>query len=271
RGDKIGWLYKLAKWVTGEMGWVKNGYVNLRESEVQHHERLHDHQELTSKGKEKVEDNGPRKFQITRSMMRRFTHLKYALLMRSDMTKDQDDLGKKEVGSTPNFQIPMLKITNYSLWAIRMQIILEANGLWETIEPSETTNSDTKKDKTTIAFLYQALPEEQLLQITKYKSSKDIWEALKNRHLGETRVQQARLQTLKYEFEMFHMKEDETIDAFTSKITTMGNKAATLGHTFEDSTLVQKLLNAIPDRYLQIIASIEQYADLSTMILEEAV
>ncbi|GKA44425.1 hypothetical protein Tco_0737149 [Tanacetum coccineum] len=32
--------------------------------EVQHHERLHDSRELTSKGKEKVEENGPRKFPI---------------------------------------------------------------------------------------------------------------------------------------------------------------------------------------------------------------
>nr|GEZ61030.1 zinc finger, CCHC-type [Tanacetum cinerariifolium] len=93
----------------------------------------------------------------------------------------------------------------------------------------------------------------------------------KTRHLGETRVQQARLQALKSEFEMLHMKEDETIDTFTSKITTMANKAATLRHTFEDSTLVQKLLNAAPDRYLQIVASIEPYADLSTMKLEEAI
>lgn len=40
-----------------------------QKSEVQHHERLHDSQELTSKGKEKVEDNGSRKFPIPRSMM----------------------------------------------------------------------------------------------------------------------------------------------------------------------------------------------------------
>ncbi|GJV78236.1 hypothetical protein Tco_1509820 [Tanacetum coccineum] len=38
-------------------------------SEVQHHERLHDSRELTSKGKEKVKDNGPRKFPITRNMI----------------------------------------------------------------------------------------------------------------------------------------------------------------------------------------------------------
>ncbi|GJT08372.1 hypothetical protein Tco_0842834 [Tanacetum coccineum] len=40
-----------------------------QKSEVQHPKRLHDSQELTSKGKEKVEDNGPRKFLITRNMM----------------------------------------------------------------------------------------------------------------------------------------------------------------------------------------------------------
>ncbi|GKC73997.1 zinc finger, CCHC-type containing protein [Tanacetum coccineum] len=160
------------------------------------------------------------------------------------MTKDSGDSSKKEISttSTPQFQCPMLKPSNYSLWAIRMQIILEANGLWEMIEPLETTQSDNKKDKTAIAFLYQALPEEQLLQITKHKTAKAIWDALKTRHIGEERVQHRQV-----------------------------NKAASLGHTMEDETLVRKLLNAVPDRYLQIVASIEQYSDLSEMTLEEAI
>ncbi|GJS13839.1 hypothetical protein Tco_0408311 [Tanacetum coccineum] len=65
-----------------------------------------------------------------------------------------------------------------------------------------------------------------------------IWDALKTRHIGEQRVQQARLQTLKSDFEMLHMKEDETIDTFTGKLTTLVNKAATsLGHTIEDSVV----------------------------------
>ncbi|GKA70358.1 zinc finger, CCHC-type containing protein [Tanacetum coccineum] len=189
------------------------------------------------------------------------------------MTKESGDTSKKEVSttSTPQFQCPMLKPTNYSLWAIRMQIILEANGLWEMIEPSETTKSDNKKDKTAIAFLFQSLPEEQLLQITKHKTAKAIWDALKTRYMGEQRVQQARLQTLKSDFEMLQMKEDETIDSFTGKLTTLANKAAGLGHTFEDPTLVRKLLNAVPDKFLQIVASIEQYSDLDEMTLEEVI
>ncbi|GJW46839.1 zinc finger, CCHC-type containing protein [Tanacetum coccineum] len=189
-----------------------------------------------------------------------------------DDKKIEKDISKiKEIGSTTHFQCPMLKGANYTTWAIRMQIILEANGLWEMIEPLEMTQSDNKKDKTVIAFLYQALPEEQLLQITKHKTAKAIWDALKTRHIGEERVQQARLQTLKSEFEMLHMKEDETIDTFTGKLTTLVNKAASLGHTVEDSVVVRKLLNVVPDKFLQIVASIEQYSDLDEMSVDEAI
>ncbi|GKA77382.1 hypothetical protein Tco_0783843 [Tanacetum coccineum] len=90
-------------------------------------------------------------------------------------------------------------------------------------------------------------------------------DCLKTKTRREKELQQARLQTLKSEFELLHMKEDETIDTFTAKLSTLANKAAGLGHTFDDSTLVRKLLNAVPDRYLQIVASIEQYSDLGEM------
>nr|GEV80643.1 reverse transcriptase domain-containing protein [Tanacetum cinerariifolium] len=45
---------------------------------------------------------------------------------------------------------------------------------------------------------------------------------------------------------MLQIKEDETIDAFTTKLTTLVNKAASLGHTMEDGTLedlVSKFIN----------------------------
>nr|GEV01412.1 ribonuclease H-like domain, reverse transcriptase, RNA-dependent DNA polymerase [Tanacetum cinerariifolium] len=89
--------------------------------------------------------------------------------------------------------------------------------------------------------------------------------------MGEERVQQARLQTFKSDFEMLHIKEDETINTFTTKLTTLVNKATSLGHNMKDEELVRKLLNAVPDRYLQIVATREQYSDLDEMTLEEAI
>ncbi|GJZ09953.1 zinc finger, CCHC-type containing protein [Tanacetum coccineum] len=138
----------------------------------------------------------------------------------------------KEIGSTTHFQCPMLKGAKYTTWAIRMQVILEANGLWEMIKPNLTTEVDTKKDKTDIAYIYQSLPlpEEQLLLISKYKTTKKVWDALKKRHVGENHVKHAKQQTLKSKFEMLQMKENESI-----------------------------------------IACIEQYSDLDEMSVDEAI
>ncbi|GJX08318.1 zinc finger, CCHC-type containing protein [Tanacetum coccineum] len=68
-----------------------------------------------------------------------------------------------------------------------------------------------------------------------------------------------------------HEGKSVTIDTFTAKLTTLVNKAASLGHTMKDEELVRKLLNVVPDRYLQIVVSIEQYSDLDEMTLEEAI
>ncbi|GJU28397.1 zinc finger, CCHC-type containing protein [Tanacetum coccineum] len=70
---------------------------------------------------------------------------------------------------------------------------------------------------------------------------------------------------------MLHMKEDEPIDTFTAKLTTLVNKAASLGHTIKDSAVVRELLNAVPDKFLQIVVSIEQYSDFDEMSVEEAI
>ncbi|GJX99130.1 kinase RLK-Pelle-DLSV family protein, partial [Tanacetum coccineum] len=121
------------------------------------------------------------------------------------------------------------------------------------------------------ASLDQFIFEDQLLLISKYKTAKAVWDALKTRHVGVNRVQQAKQQTLKSEFEMLQMEENESIDSFVTRLTGIINKAASVGLAYEDSTLVRKLLNAVPDRFLQIVASIEQYSDLDEMSVDEAI
>ena len=86
------------------------------------------------------------------------------------------------------------------------------------LKPSANTQTDEKKDMTATAYLFQALPEEMIIQIANCKSAKEIWDALKTRNVGVDRVQKARLQTLKTEFEILKMKEEDTIDSFTAKL-----------------------------------------------------
>ncbi|KAI3669699.1 hypothetical protein L6452_41042 [Arctium lappa] len=178
---------------------------------------------------------------------------------------------QKEINTISQFQCPVLKATNYTLWAIRIKTILKANGLWEMIEPSDNAQRDEKKDMAATAYLFQALPEEMVLQVASCKSAKEIWEALQTRHIGVDRVQKARLQTLKTEFEMLKMKEDDSIDVFSAKLNSIVTKASGLGSTFDQQTLVRKLLSSVPKRFIQIVAAIEQFTDLETTTLDEII
>nr|GEU40152.1 hypothetical protein [Tanacetum cinerariifolium] len=67
------------------------------------------------------------------------------------------------------------------------------------------------------------------------------------------------------------MEKDDTIDSFNMKMTSITSKMTSLGSTLDESTHVQKLLNSVLERFIKIIASIEQYFDLDKMTLDEAI
>ncbi|GJX99975.1 zinc finger, CCHC-type containing protein [Tanacetum coccineum] len=175
----------------------------------------------------------------------------------------------KPVTPIAQYQCPKLKSTNYTVWAIQIKVILEAHGLWEAIESKDNTEVDIKKDKATIAFLYQALTEDVILQVAGCETAKELWDSLKTRHVGEEKVQQARLQSLMIGFNTLQMKDDDTVDAFTAKLNGYATKARELGKTLDESLLVRKLLDSTPDRFIQIVASIEQTSDLDDISLDE--
>ncbi|KAK8604403.1 hypothetical protein V6N13_099346 [Hibiscus sabdariffa] len=166
---------------------------------------------------------------------------------------------------------PMLTPLNYTVWAIKTEAILDAQGVWEAVEPAEEAQVDAKKDKKARAYILQCIPEDIILQIAKKKTTKEIWESIKTRHLGSERVKKARVQTLRSEFDALRMKEIETIDEFTGKLSAMTSKFSTLGVALEDSFLVKKLLDSVPDKYFPIVTEIEQFHDLETMPFEEAI
>ncbi|XP_066341258.1 uncharacterized protein [Miscanthus floridulus] len=156
---------------------------------------------------------------------------------------------------------PMLTATNYTSWSIRVQAIMEEQGWWEVMEPPEgnsvgaLTEAQTAKDK----------------KVAKKKTGKEVWDSLKARFVGTERVKDARLQTLKAEFDALKMKEEETVDEFTRKLTVMSVKYGNLGRTMEDSAMVKKLFDTVPDRFIHVIAGIEQFYDLKTLVFDEAV
>ena len=90
---------------------------------------------------------------------------------------------------------------------IRVQAIMEDQGVWEIVEPPDGTSD--KEQASTMAgkhtkvrsHLLRCLPYDLLMQVAKKKSGKEVWDSLKARFVGADRVKEAWLQTLKSEFD----------------------------------------------------------------------
>jgi uncharacterized membrane protein YgcG len=175
---------------------------------------------------------------------------------------------EKLIGSS-NVTCPMLTPTNYTVWAMRMKVVLRIHKAWIVIEPG--TDQNEEKDCLAMGLLHQSLPESLIMQIGDIESSKSLWEAIKARHVGADRVKEARLQTLTSEFDRLKMQESDTIDAFAGKLSGISSQSASLGESIEESKMVKKLLKSVPRKFIHIVASLEQVLDLKTVGYEDVV
>nr|XP_043625907.1 uncharacterized protein LOC122597373 [Erigeron canadensis] len=168
-------------------------------------------------------------------------------------------------------QCPKLTETNYTTWAIMMETIMKAYGIWETIVAKEGETTSENKENTSKAMIFQTLPQDVLMQVAQYSTSKEVWDSIEVEYLRADLVQKAQLQTLRSELETLRMKVNENVSDFGGKLSSIKAKFKGLGETLEDKTLVRKLLNSAPKKFLPIVMSIEQCQDLDKMTFEDAV
>lgn len=166
----------------------------------------------------------------------------------------------------------MLTKTNYTAWALKMRVFMQAHGVWEAIEPKDPkTTVEEKLDKRALAVIYQGVPEDVLLSIAEKTTSKEAWNAVKTMSLGADKVKMAKAQTLKCEFEALSMKESEPLDDFCLRLNSLVANIRALGEKVEEAYVVKKMLRAVPSKFLQIASAIEQFGNVDAMSVEEVV
>nr|GEV98364.1 zinc finger, CCHC-type [Tanacetum cinerariifolium] len=110
-----------------------------------------------------------------------------------------------------SLQCPKLTETNYTTWALLMETILKAYGIWETIVAKVGEAINEKKENTSMAMIFQTLPQDVLMQVAQYSTAKEVWDSIKVKYLGADLVQKALLQTLRSELETLRMKPNEKV------------------------------------------------------------
>lgn len=167
---------------------------------------------------------------------------------------------------------PMLTKNNYTAWSLKMKVFMKAQGVWGAIEQKNPRVAvEERTMQMALAAIYQGVPEDILLAIAEKETAKEAWEAIKTMCMGVERVQEAKIQTLKGEFESLTMKDSEKIDEFCMKLSSIVTNIRVLGETMEEASVVRKILRAVPDKFLQIASNIEQFGDIKAMTVEELV
>lgn len=190
--------------------------------------------------------------------------------MSENATGSESGVVQPRDPNTASLHCPMLTETNYNIWAIRIKAVFKVHGIVQALEPGDA-RVDAKKDDMAVALLLQAIPEGLAFQVAQYETAREIWDALKTRYVGVERVREAKVEQLEKEFESLRMKESDTVDMFSAKISQLVTKAASLGTQYEDKKLIRKLLSSAPPRFIPIVGPIEQFTDFNKMTFQEAV
>ncbi|XP_075083276.1 uncharacterized protein LOC142167024 [Nicotiana tabacum] len=185
------------------------------------------------------------------------------------------------MATSPNFKEgqsiyrpPRFSGQYYGWWKTRMHdfIMVEDSELWDVIcdgpfvptktsgDPSVTVPKTIKEfndvDRKAIEKNFRAkkilvcgIGPDEYERISACQSAKEIWEALQTAHEGTTQVKQSKIDMLTIEYELFRMKDDESIQDMHTRFTSIINELHSLGDIIPWNKLVRKILSVLPSSW----------------------
>ncbi|XP_034680373.1 uncharacterized protein LOC117910412 [Vitis riparia] len=138
--------------------------------------------------------------------------------------------------STSNSTSSVILVFNgehYHIWVVKMRFYLRSQGLWNVmmskVDPPPLGANLTvaqmkayeekklKKDKA-ITCLHSGLADHIFTKIMDLETPKQVWDNLQGEFEGSDRVKIVRLLTLKREFELMKMKDNESMKDYSSRL-----------------------------------------------------
>jgi hypothetical protein len=100
-------------------------------------------------------------------------------------------------------------------------------------------------------------------------TAKDIWDAMKRKYQGSTKVKRAQLQSLRREFEVLAMGESETVNEYFARTLAIANRMTSHGERIEQVMVVEKILRSMPQKFNYVVCSIEESNDVTALSIDE--
>ncbi|XP_070029439.1 uncharacterized protein [Nicotiana sylvestris] len=139
-----------------------------------------------------------------------------------------------------------IRADDYELWDITCDGPYVPTKVLEELPFSmaKTSKEYTKADKKVIETNFRAkkilvcgIGPEEYNRISTCDTAKEIWEDLQTSHEGTTQVKQSKIDMLTTEYELFKMRDDESIQNMHTRFTSIINELHSLGETIPRNKL----------------------------------
>ncbi|XP_070057649.1 uncharacterized protein [Nicotiana tomentosiformis] len=176
------------------------------------------------------------------------------------------------MAAPPNFEEgqstyrpPRFNDQYYGWWKTRMHdfIMAEDSELWDVICDGSFVPVKT--------ILVYGVGLDEYNRISACQSAKEIWKALQIAHEGTTQVKQSKIDTLTNEYELFKMKDDESIQYMRTRFTSIINEFHSLGEIIPRNKLVRKILSVLPGSWESKVNAIIEEKDLQKLTIDELI
>lgn len=173
---------------------------------------------------------------------------------------------------------------HYDHWSMLLENLLRSKEYWRFVDDGISTIVDgvqptdvqrkaieevKLKDLKMKNYLFLAIDRSIMETICNQDTTKDIWESMRQKYQGSTKVKRAQLQALRSEFEVLRMKYGETIYAYFSRTLAIANKMKAHGEHIEQLVIVEKILRSMARKFDYVVAAIEESNNLNTMMIDE--
>jgi hypothetical protein len=170
----------------------------------------------------------------------------------------------------------------YDHWAMMMENLLRSKEYWHLIEvgvtpaPTNPTAEQIQADNALKLldlkvknYLFQAIDRTIMETILNRNTAKDIWDSMKQKYQGSTKVKRAQLQALRRDFEVLAMGESESVDDYFARTLAVANKMKSFGENIEQVTIVEKILRSMSAKFNYVVCSIEESNDVTSLSIDE--
>ncbi|XP_019451815.1 PREDICTED: uncharacterized protein LOC109353913 [Lupinus angustifolius] len=156
---------------------------------------------------------------------------------------------------------PILDGKNYDHWSIQMQAIF---GFQECLDVVKA--GMPMADENSVEYREASKRD---CKISAASCSKEAWKILEKNYTGGKRVKKVRLLTLKRQFELMQMDEQESIAEYLNRIRGLINQMKGCGETLREQHAVEKIFRTLHPKFDHIVTAIEEAKNLDNLTIIE--